>query len=171
MIQYIYLLTTRRLSFFVTVGIDGRGGFRIGFVSGRIAAILVALLRRIIPDLIDIFQFMAQDGLLGNAINHFLLSKILQLIILFMLELIILFHSIGPTFYGSCQSISYGLLVGTLTKTVFRAMQHKFYLVHYFLLAKYAITLCNVMLGHISNCCLYRKPVLDFFLRGALMDS
>ena len=58
---------------------------------------IVATLGRLSPDILDSFQFMAQAGLLINAIKLFLILKSLQLLLTFRLVLIILFRIIDPT--------------------------------------------------------------------------
>ena len=89
-IQYICLSTSRRLTFFISVAISGYGGVGIGCVTGRFADIIVALLERLSPDLIYLFQFTERAELVGNALNNFFfLPKSPQLLLPLMFELIV----------------------------------------------------------------------------------
>ena len=101
MIQSIYIPTSNRLYFFISVAISGKGEIGIVFITVRVAAIIIALLRRLSPYFLYIFQFTAQDGILGNTINHFvLLPMSLHLLLPFMFGLLVLFNSLGPTSHG-----------------------------------------------------------------------
>ena len=81
------------------------------------------LLGRLCPDLLDLIEFTARAGLLGNAIKIFiLLPDIPQIFLLFMFGIIILYHSFCPTNWGYYQSVLGGLLVGLLAKTVLSTM-------------------------------------------------
>ena len=92
-----FLPTSRRLSFLISVSIYGWGGFRIGFITGRVTAIIVALLGRLSPDIIDIFQFTTQKELLGNDIKHsVLITESLHILLKFVIIINLLFHSIRP---------------------------------------------------------------------------
>ena len=97
-IQYIYLPTYNRMLLFIPVTFYGYGGIGIGLVSGRVTAKIAALIGSLGLDLLDIFQLMARAGLLGNAIQHFiLLLERLQLFIKFIFRILKLFHSLRIT--------------------------------------------------------------------------
>ena len=57
-----------------------------------------------------------------------------------------MFHSFIPTSHRSLQAFLYGLLVVTLSKTVFSNIQHILLFRDYWLLSKHAIAMVTVML-------------------------
>ena len=73
MVQSIYLSASTRPYIFISVAITGEGGIGIRLVSGRVAAIIAALLGNFSLDIIDLIDFTARAGLLGNAIDNFVL--------------------------------------------------------------------------------------------------
>ena len=85
------------MSLFISVTISGKEGIGILFISGRVAAIIAALLGSLSLDLLDIFQFTSRAGLIGNNINNFiLLLESFQLFLPFVFVLLVLFHSSVP---------------------------------------------------------------------------
>ena len=72
-IQPLYLLMFSRLSLFTSGTIPGLGGIITRVNSIGVAAIIAALHGILELDIFDFLQFLAQSGLLGNYIYHFIL--------------------------------------------------------------------------------------------------
>ena len=107
---------------------------------------MATLLRIFPPDLLDLLDLTARAGLLGDGIKHLvLIPERFQIFLPYFFRLLILFHSISPTYHRSSYSILDGP-VGKYARAVLRNIRHILLLRHSCLLAKHAIALGTVVL-------------------------
>ena len=92
MIQSVYLSTSSRLSMFFSIIITGQWGIGIRLVAGRVATIMAALLQIFSLDLLDLIDFTAWYGFLGDDIEHLVLFlKSFQILIPFFSDFLYCF--------------------------------------------------------------------------------
>ena len=142
MIQSAHLLMSSRPPIVILAAIYGYREIGVRIITERVAN----LLRIFLPIVIYFLSFTARAGFIGNYIEHLvLIIENFHIFLSFVFRILILIHSISPTYHISSHFILDGP-VGTHTSAILDTMRHVLLIRHSCLLAKHAIALYTVVL-------------------------